>query len=268
MEIPFWKYSGCGNDFIIFDNREDVFPSDDRQYIERLCHRHWGIGADGVILLETSLTADFKMVVFNADGCRTSMCGNGLRCLMAFIHDQELASIICTIETESFVHQLQLNDDATITATMPPPHQQRWHQLLTLNNQQLEIHALNTGVPHAILFVNDIATVDMNKLGSAIRHHHDFYPHGTNANIAHINDNNIIDLRTYERGVEAETWACGTGATATAIAAAIVKHLPSPIKVRVRSGDLLTIAFDVSNHHISNISMTGPANRIFQGTMG
>lgn len=262
--MRFSKYAGCGNDFILVDNRKVVFPVTDRaSHIRKICHRHTGIGADGVILLEESLSADFKMRIFNADGSEAEMCGNGIRCLHKFIQKLGLCKQAVSIETlESILSLKQAGDEVTVE--MPIPSELSWSIPLSVNNQDLEAHHLNTGVPHAVFFLPEIESVDVNRLGRQIRFDSHFSPRGANVNFVSVADRGIA-IRTYERGVEQETLACGTGATAAALAAAHVKQLPSPIRVHTRSGEVLTIDFKLDDAKISNVTMTGPATHVFDG---
>lgn len=254
MEIHFSKYSGCGNDFILIDNREAVFPVGDAALVQALCHRHEGIGADGIILLHHSSAADFKMQIFNADGGEAEMCGNGIRCFYRFLEELGIAQPHCTVESMHFVHTLS-KEQNRIAATMAPPAEMEWD--LELLGQPL--HFLNTGVPHVVIFDDELKG-DFHQIAPKLRYHPHF-PKGTNVNLVSF-EKEGLSVRTYERGVEAETLACGTGATAAALVAALKKGMASPISVKVASGEILEIRF---NHALTQVTQAGPARALFYG---
>lgn len=258
MKVPFAKYSGCGNDFIIIDNRSQIVEELPCRTIECLCHRQNGIGADGLILLENSQKSDFRMRIFNSDGSEAEMCGNGIRCLAHFIFELGLVDKEFSIET---MHQQMLVcfDGCQVRVEMPPVTDHKYFIPLSVEGQELTLHFLDTGVPHVVLFVEDISDDAHLTLAPHIRFHPHFQPKGTNVNFAKIHSDNSVEVRTYERGVEAETLACGTGAVAIALAAAKVHNLPSPVTIRTRSADLISVSFD------QGLSMAGPAVRTFEG---
>lgn len=260
MSHPFAKYAGCGNDFILFDNRKGIIDLDPAT-IRQLCHRQWGIGADGIILLELTPLADFKMRIFNADGSEAEMCGNGLRCLIKFIQLLGDQRTIFRIEVGNQVLRGSIQGNL-ICIDMPSPTNIRWG----IPMQGLEVHSINTGVPHAVIFMDQIDQIDLNEWGPFIRHHSEFAPQGTNVNLAEVS-NHEIKIRTYERGVENETLACGTGATAVALAAAYQHRLKGPLQIQTASKECLTIDFHFDEDTFSNVTMTGPANLIFEGNI-
>lgn len=262
MEYPFSKYSGCGNDFILFDNRSNQFPDPSPFLISRLCHRQNGIGADGVILLESSKVCHLKMRIFNSDGTEAEMCGNGIRCLAKFMKEKGIQGHQFTIET--MCRNLTVStENENVAVEMGDPKELRWN----IPIETFYAHHLDTGVPHAVIFCSDVNAIEIQKWGPSIRHHPLFAPRGANANFAHLDKSGTIHLRTFERGVENETLACGTGATATALAAAQMHQLSSPIQVQVKSGEVLTIDFKKSENGFKNIRMIGPANFIFSGSI-
>lgn len=266
MKLHFSKYAGCGNDFILFDNRNQTFPSENRALISRLCHRHKGIGADGVILLENSQKADFRMRIFNSDGGEAEMCGNGIRCLLMFIH--ELGGKGSSYKIETFHRILPISfNKGNIQVEMSDPTDVRWDLKMAIDNQNFLMHHLDTGVPHAITFVDDINSFDIQTIGPKVRFHPEFAPKGANFNIASVDEKGDVSVRTYERGVEMETQACGTGATASAIAAAKAFGLNSPVVVHTKSGEALEIGLEFNNGIPTNVTMTGPATFIFSGAM-
>jgi diaminopimelate epimerase len=261
MSIAFSKYAGCGNDFILIDNRVSIFPENHPSLIQKLCRRALGIGADGVILLENSSHSDFKMRIFNADGQEAEMCGNGIRCLMKFIHS--LGHTQKSYRIETFLRPLlvQLCGDQ-VSVEMGSPLDIRWNIPLTIEGIDYVVHYLDTGVPHVILFTENVQTFDLNFWGPKFRYHPAFSPKGTNFNVVQVGEDGTLWNRTYERGVEAETLACGTGCVAAALAAHHILGLRSPIQVRTRSEESLTVAF---TDLFDSIVMTGPATQIFSG---
>jgi diaminopimelate epimerase len=249
-KLQFYKYSGAGNDFILLDNRGETLPLSS-QLIESLCHRKMGIGADGVILLENSDVASIKMRIFNADGSEAEMCGNGVRCLIRFAQELGIEGDL-TVQTVERVLATQSHTD-TVTVEMGQPTDIQCN--LTVDG--LRCHHLNTGVPHLVLFDD----VDIEVVGPLLRYHPTFDPQGVNVNVARI-VGDTVHVRTYERGVEAETLACGTGATASALAACEIKGLKSPVQVIVASGDTLTVQVSAD---LSNPTLRGPVIKTFEG---
>jgi len=262
--LSFVKYSGAGNDFILVNDLDGTFPISDVKGIKKLCHRQMGIGADGIILLQSSQQADYRMRILNADGTEAEMCGNGIRCLAKFIQRLGCAKDQITIETQERLIQVKFND-GNVCAEMGSPVDIQWSINTPIDSQIHVLHLLNTGVPHAVLFVEHIESVDVASMGKKIRHHPLFHPKGVNANFAAVNEKGEVHNRTFERGVEAETLACGTGATAVAIAASKVYSLKSPVKVHTQSGDILTISFQRTGEEFKDVRMEGSAQYIFQG---
>lgn len=261
--VPFSKFTGCGNDFILIDNRDSVFTPF-ATLVSRLCHRHHGIGADGVIFLESSKRADYKMRIFNADGSEAEMCGNGLRCLVRFIEQCGDSRSSFSIETKERVLRTTL-EEQVVTISMGELSGVRWDETLESEGTSFRYSFLNTGVPHVVVFVDALVNFDLKKWGPLLRAHPHFGEAGTNVNIARIIDAHRLEIRTYERGVEAETLACGTGATAAALAAHYLYKMNSPIDVIVKSGEKLKITFNNSTPFPQNICLTGPAFSIFDG---
>lgn len=267
MHLPFSKYSGCGNDFILIDNRQSVFDVTRIDTIVNLCHRRLGIGADGIIFLESSSKADFRMRIFNTDGSEAEMCGNGLRCLIRFIQELGIECKQFVIETMHQIIPARVSSTG-VSVAMPPPTDCHFFEQVHLEDDPLTLHRLDTGVPHAVLFVENLHEVRLMSMAPQIRYFPRFLPKGTNVNFAVINANQEVEVRTYERGVEGETLACGTGAVAAALAAARVHGLCSPITIRPKSGDKIDVAFVREDNNIfSNVIMSGPAIKIFSGTV-
>jgi diaminopimelate epimerase len=261
--IPFTKYEGCGNDFILIDNRDPILPAFPSHFLSLLCHRQKGIGADGVLLLENSNHANYRMRIFNSDGSEAEMCGNGLRCLAHYIHELNRPQSEFVIETMLQKIRVWVDEQGIEIEILPP----QWAEetlLLTLGTETFPLHCLDTGVPHAVFFAQENSP-SFDSYAPQIRAHPHFYPRGTNVNFATVSDS-FLALRTFERGVERETLACGTGAVAAALAAARLGLLSSPIQVLPRSGDPLIVSFGRIRNAFVDIRLRGPANKVFSGT--
>lgn len=264
MLWSFEKYAGCGNDFILFDNRTNTFPHSHRGVIETLCHRKRGIGADGLLLLEKSKNADARMRIFNSDGSEAEMCGNGLRCFVKWLATLGYQFPSLSIEVNGRCLQTRKVGDA-ISIEMGIPTNIEWNIPLDYANQTLTVHHLNTGVPHTLLFVDELDSIDLTQLGPLIRNHQMWNPKGTNVTIAQQTGSQNLKIRTYERGVEGETLACGTGATAAALAAAHLFGLKSPLVIETLSKEELTVYFDHQKGTFSEVTLTGGAQLTFKG---
>lgn len=268
MLLSFYKMNGAGNDFIVIDNR-DLSIQLNTETIAALCDRHRGIGADGLLAVEPAEQgADFKFRYYNADGGEAEMCGNGARCFGRFTcHLGEGIKERVSFETiASTLAAEMIGDDVRIA--MSDPESLQLNTSASVPGLGSPIHFLNTGVPHAVTFVprGSFADLDVATLGRAIRQHREFAPAGTNANFATILEPGHIAIRTYERGVEEETLACGTGMVACALLHHILDGSPSPIQVNVAGGDTLEIGFEVGeNRVLENVTLTGPADFVFEG---
>ncbi len=266
--LRFWKMNGAGNDFVMLDNRS-LSLSLSKDQIERLCDRHRGIGADGLLMVEPATDGgDFKMRYYNADGGEAEMCGNGARCFgrfVNFLHNDKLTSI----RFETLAGMISAEFEAgQVRINMSAPHSLRLNDSLPVAGEQLTVHSLNTGVPHAVVFSDDLDNVDVRKLGAGLRYHEAFKPKGTNANFVKVLAPNSIAIRTYERGVEDETLACGTGMVACALIHHELTGAPSPIAVKVKGGDTLRIGFEEpSKSSYTNVTLFGPADFAFEGTV-
>jgi diaminopimelate epimerase len=218
--IPFYKMSGAGNDFIIIDNRQHIVDDTNlTDFISSVCRRKMSAGADGLILIESSEKCDFRWRFFNSDGSKAEMCGNGARCAARFAHLNAIAGTSLSFETEAGVIQAQISQDR-VKVKMPAASDLKLAYPLSLSHGSLAISSINTGVPHVVVMVEQIDNIDVVALGKEIRFHQAFAPAGTNANFVYRSKPNEIIVRTYERGVEDETLACGTGAIASAIISA------------------------------------------------
>lgn len=257
--------NGAGNDFVLLDNRERKIQLS-RDQIVRLCHRQRGIGADGLLLLVPSGSgkADWAWEFYNSDGSVAEMCGNGARCFARFIQRQAGANGQTTFETGAGIITARFRGER-VTVNMTPPKDLALDQKVFAAGQTLVVHSLNTGVPHAVLFVPDADKAMVQPLGSEIRHHPQFAPKGTNANFVQVIGPNYIRVRTYERGVEGETLACGTGVTASALIAARLHRFTSPVLVRVQGEDMLEVGFKATAGGFEDVTLTGPAQFVFDG---
>ncbi|QJW89362.1 diaminopimelate epimerase [Spirosoma taeanense] len=255
--MNFFKYQGTGNDFVLIDDRNGTFPITDQALVERLCHRRFGIGADGLILLQSDPEYDFRMVYFNADGAEGSMCGNGGRCIVRFAHDLGLfesetrfraidgehVAVVC--EDEIF---LKMSDVSGI-------------------EERAGMTFLNTGSPHVVRFVDELESLDVVAEGRAMRYDPVFHPGGTNVNFAQVIDDHTLFVRTYERGVEDETYSCGTGVTAVALVAHRQLNMPDPVFIQTLGGNLRVSFNPQPDAHFNSIYLIGPARQVFAGTI-
>jgi len=265
--IPFFKMSGSGNDFIIIDNRERIVDEATLpQLIENVCRRRLSAGADGLILVEESNEADFQWRFFNSDGGRAEMCGNGARCAARFAFLNNIADQRMSFVTDAGkVHAHVLEDQVKIRMT--DPVDLKLDYTIDLEKGQISISSINTGVPHVVVPVDRIADVEVVDLGREIRYHKLFAPAGTNANFVSPVSDNGFAIRTYERGVEDETLACGTGAVAGALILATKMQLSSPIRMITRSGSYLTIHFAVQDGVFREVELEGDARIIYSGAL-
>ena len=263
--LQFTKMNGAGNDFVMLDNRERIHHLD-AAAIARLCDRHRGVGADGLIAIEPAENgADFRMRYYNADGGEAEMCGNGARCFARFASRVGGKSGAITFETMAGVIGAKLVGDE-VQLAMSVPHSLSLSTTLDAAGERLTVHSLNTGVPHAIVLVHDIEKTEVVRLGAALRYHPHFAPKGTNANFVAAQPDGSITIRTYERGVENETLACGTGVTAAALIFARLKGMASPVRVQVRGGDTLHVGFENDGDGWKQVTLSGPADFVFEGT--
>ena len=265
--LKFWKMNGAGNDFVVLDNRDGENSLSGAQ-IERLCNRQRGVGADGLLAVEPAQNgADFRMRYYNADGGEAEMCGNGARCFgrfLNFLHDGSLEKT--TFETIAGVITAEFFGE-NVRVQLSPPFDLKM-EATHVGDANLTAHSVNTGVPHAVVFVDDLPGLDIVKVGAATRYHDYFAPKGTNANFVQVNAPGDLSIRTYERGVENETLACGTGMAACAIIHHQLTSAASPIKVTVAGGDTLEIGFEhLGDDRYENVTLLGPADFTFEGQL-
>lgn len=267
MTLGFTKMNGAGNDFILIDNREGKIKLSPAQIV-RLCHRQRGVGADGILLLVpcASGKADWAWEFYNSDGSTADMCGNGARCFARFIQKVTGVADKTTFETGAGVIKAVFHGER-VTINLTKPKDLRLNESVAARAENLTVHSLNTGVPHAVLFVADADKAMVQPLGSEIRYHAHFAPKGTNVNFVQLKGNNAIRVRTYERGVEGETLACGTGVTASALVAARLHGFASPVAVEVQGGDVLEVGFTENAGEFGEVCLTGPADFAFEGTV-
>ncbi len=256
MIINFNKYHGAGNDFIIIDNRDHSFNPGDQSLIEKLCDRHFGIGADGLILIGSHNSADFSMRYFNSDGKESTMCGNGGRCAVAFASKSGILGKEPSFNASDGLHIARISGDKVSISMqdVQPPVRVKGNFFI------------DTGSPHYIVNVPDTGKVDVFNTGKKIRHSSDFSPGGTNVNFVQATENGIR-VRTYERGVENETLSCGTGVTASAISSAWEKG-PGKYSIGVETlGGKLQVSFEIKDNRAVSICLTGPAEFVFSGSI-
>ncbi|MDQ1331202.1 MAG: diaminopimelate epimerase [Thermodesulfobacteriota bacterium] len=265
--ITFFKMSGSGNDFIIIDNRNNVIDETGlTSFIKKVCMRRMSAGADGLILIERHDSADFKWRYFNSDGGRAEMCGNGARCAARFAYLNGIAGSSMSFLTDAGIVQAQVTGDRS-KVKMPDPSGIKDNCRIELKGGPVTVSSINTGVPHAVLITDDIDGVDVAGTGREIRFHEYFAPAGTNVNFITGIKNGTISIRTYERGVEDETLACGTGSIASALVTAFKNKAASPVNVITRSGGVLTIYFREDNGRFYDVYLEGDARVIYKGEL-
>jgi diaminopimelate epimerase len=263
-EISFTKASGAGNDFVLINNMRGELRVDFSAMARAVCDRHFGIGGDGLLVAEPATRADFRMLYFNADGSFGGMCGNGGRCLARFARDQGFAGSHQRFEALGHVYDAVVQE-TSVRLHMKDPGGYQAHLALGLAEFPVDSFFVNTGSPHVVLPVSDIEHADVLGIGRTVREHHLFSPEGTNTNFMKRAGAGTVELRTYERGVEDETLACGTGSVAAALVASTLYGLGSPIHVTVRSGETLTVHFAGSTGAWSDVYLEGSARMLFSG---
>jgi diaminopimelate epimerase len=263
--IAFAKLSGAGNDFVVIDNRQKVVPDDLENFIRKVCTRRISVGADGFLLVENSDVADFKMRYFNSDGSEAETCGNGARCISRFAYTEGVVtSDKMTFETKAGIYSAEMVGN-NVRIKMGDAVDLRLDFPIELSNGTYNISFINSGVPHAVFFMDDLEKTDIVKLGSETRYHKDFAPKGTNANFIKVKDKNNIVIRTYERGVEDETLACGTGSIASAIIASALGKTESPVILHTQGGFPLKIYFELEPKGAKNVFLEGDARIVYKG---
>ena len=266
--ITFFKMSGSGNDFIIVDNRREVVENSGlSDFINRICRRKMSVGADGFILIEPSDKADFKWRFFNSDGSNAEMCGNGARCAARFAYVNGISGKNLSFETEAGVVSAEVKEDRA-KVKMPDPGELRLAYNIDLKNGPVKVSSVNTGVPHVVVMNETINDINVYNLGREIRFHETFAPAGTNVNFICLQKQGQLAIRTYERGVENETLACGTGSIAAALVTSSETNWQSPINLITRSGESLTIYFTKDGDTFKNVYLEGDARIIYSAQLG
>ncbi|MEW6089264.1 MAG: diaminopimelate epimerase [bacterium] len=263
-EINFTKMVGNGNDFIVIDNRNNFILEKDKSNLAKLlCTRHWSIGADGLLLIEESKKAGFTMRIFNPDGGEAQMCGNGARCAVKFAYLKFCKSENLVMETKAGIINARVKKEM-VSLAMTEPSQITLNLNLKLKEMTKEVSFINTGVPHVVFFTDNLDKVDVSKLGKEIRYYPEFSSQGTNVNFVQVISDTNIRVRTYERGVEGETLACGTGSVASAIISYLKKNVINPVNVITKGGEL-KVYFKEKDKKINNVFLEGKASVVYEG---
>jgi diaminopimelate epimerase len=261
------KMSGSGNDFILIDHQKPFLKEDHlKNFIRKVCQRRISVGADGLILIERSQKADFKWRFYNSDGSEAEMCGNGGRCAARFAHFKGIAGPSLKFETLAGILSAQV-DGKKVKLEMTKPFDLKLDETIFIHEKKMIFSSINTGVPHVVLFVEDLEEMDIVPIGKAIRFHSNFAPKGTNVNFIRLGKGSRIDIRTYERGVEDETLACGTGAVASALVAASKGLVKSPVTVQTRGGEVLAVYFEIKGEDIKKVYFEGDVHIIYEAEM-
>jgi len=268
--IKFLKMHGTGNDFIIIDNMKGDIPSKEKghEIAKLLCKRKFSIGADGLIFIEPSSKphCHFKWRFFNADGSEAQMCGNGGRCAARFSFINRIAPKDMIFETIAGEINAIVKD-RIVKLKLPDPKDLKLDIKITLEGKDILLHFINTGVPHVVIFVDDIDKVDVVSLGKRIRFHKEFSPEGTNVNFVEVVDKNNILIRTYERGVEDETMACGTGSVASSIISALKNKTLSPVNVKTKGGEEIKVYFSIKDYNIRDVFLEAETTIVYSGSL-
>jgi diaminopimelate epimerase len=264
-KIEFHKMSGSGNDFIIIDNRDlSLDVGDLPSFVRKVCIRKISVGADGLLLIEPSKTVNFKWQFFNSDGSVAEMCGNASRCVARYAYLRGIAGKKMSFETLAGIITAEVNDDG-VKVRLTDPSSLTPTQVIALDGRDLILDCIDTGVPHAVSFVDCLETCDVVATGRRIRRHGAFQPRGTNADFAEVQNRHQMKVRTYERGVEDETLACGTGVVASVLAAASRGLTDSPVDVLVQSGEKLRVYFTRKDNSFKEIFLEGRVKMVYQG---
>ena len=263
--IPFVKMVASGNDFIVIDNRKEIFKNPVKQ-TARLCEFHTGVGADGVLLFENSRKGDFKMRIINSDGSEAEACGNGFRCIALYAREKMGYPSRFRFESMTGLIEAQIKGTRVRVQLVNPSGLREKEEVQVLGHR-LHYSFINTGVPHTVIFVEGLEKIDVGGLGRAIRFHKNFQPKGTNVNFVEVKSAREIKVRTYERGVEKETLACGTGSTASAIISHLSGYAKPPVQVKTTGGEILTVDFKRSGEKITNVTLEGEVKFVFEGKL-
>jgi diaminopimelate epimerase len=265
--LPFFKMHGGGNDFVLMDHRESPVPeAEQSRFAQRVCAPRVGVGADGLILIEDTAGADFRWRFYNADGSEAEMCGNGARCAARFAVLHGLAGPRLTFETLAGLIEAEVMDHR-VRVAMADVGNLSLNLSIPLEKNFLEGHFLKVGVPHVVVPVADLNDIPVRQWGREVRFHQMFQPAGTNVNFIRAKDRHALEIRTYERGVEDETLACGTGAVAAAIISANLGKTASPVAVHTRGGEVLAVSFQLQGDKVTEVCLEGEALVVYQGEL-
>lgn len=268
MKVRFQKFEGAGNDFVVIDNRRRALKNADR-LAQLLCDRHRSIGADGLLLVERSERAAYRMMYYNADGSYGGMCGNGGRCIALYAYLNRIAPRSHQFEALDHIYPARVVSSSRVRLWMKDPVGLRRAIKIANGSSTFVADFIDTGSPHAVIELKKgaLRTLDLAEIGPWIRHHRAFRPNGANVNFVERTGPHTLKIRTYERGVESETLACGTGSIACSIVSSVRHRLRSPITVVAASGDRLTISFEMNGGEFRKVILEGPARRTFEGTV-
>jgi diaminopimelate epimerase len=256
MKIEFYKYQGTGNDFVILENRDNRYDDVTQKLVKKICNRRFGIGADGLMLLNNHPELDFEMIYFNADGNESSMCGNGGRCLVQFAKDRGMHKSTYLFMATDGMHEADIDMQNIIRLKMQDVNKVDYHSGYAI---------LNTGSPHFVKFANNVEDIDVVETGRDIRYSKQFEKEGINVNFAETTAEDGIFVRTYERGVEDETLSCGTGVTASALMNAHNAKGFNRVEVKTPGGHLSVEYNKIDDEHFDNIWLCGPAEFVYKG---
>ena len=265
-QIPFYKMVASGNDFIVIDNRKRLIK-DPIVFTRKICALHTGIGADGVLLFENSQKADFKMRIINSDGSEAEACGNGFRCIALYACEKLDYPKEFEFESISGRIHARVGQNQRVQVQLVRPSEVRLRSEIQVMGHRLHYSFLNTGVPHTVILVEGLDKIDVLALGRAIRFHDDFKPRGTNVNFIEVKSPKEIQVRTYERGVENETLACGTGSTASAIASSLLGYTKPPVAVKTSGGEILTVDFKRDGDRVTETTLEGEVHFVYEGKL-
>ncbi|MFA6217230.1 MAG: diaminopimelate epimerase [Candidatus Omnitrophota bacterium] len=263
--LEFTKMVASGNDFVVIENKQCLKKDELQSFAQEICDRKFGVGADGLLVLEKSIIADVKMRIFNANGSEAEMCGNGARCVACWVSNKrKIKNAELKIETKAGMIESEIIND-NISIKLTDPKSVKLNILLNLEGRKLYVNLINTGVPHAVIFVEGLDKIDVVGIGRKIRFLEQFSPAGTNVNFIELINENSLRIRTYERGVEDETLACGTGAVAAALIFAMKTDAVEKIFVHTQSKEIVTVYFDRNADVFKNVWLEGKARIVFQG---
>ncbi len=262
--VSFYKMVASGNDFAVVDNRRQIIK-DATAFARSVCRPHLGIAADGVLLFESSKKAHFRMRILNPDGSEAAACGNGFRCIALYAHEVLKYSSNMRFESGSGIVEGRVGPKGVVKVQLVKPKIFEMDGTIEVQGNRLHYSFLDTGVPHAVIFAEGLPKIEVVEIGRAIRHHAHFQPFGTNVNFVEVKSKREIAVRTYERGVEDETLACGTGSTASAIMSVLKGYAESPVNVRTRGGEVLRVESVKKGKEIERVFLEGKAQFVYKG---